>query len=97
MKMSKLLTAGVLFVLALAPMRAQSNGFLRVQIPFSFVAAGKELPAGDYTIQQTSESGIMIIHGASEGRTVLARCTQPTGVQGASAGSPADRRPAFTG
>jgi hypothetical protein len=70
MTMSKLLTAGVLFMLALAPMRAQSNGFLRVQIPFSFVAAGKELPAGEYTIQQTSESGIVIIHGVSEGRTV---------------------------
>ena len=70
MKMSKLLTAGVLFVLAVAPMRAQSNGFLRVQVPFSFVAAGKELPAGVYTIQQNSESGIMIIHGVGEGRTV---------------------------
>jgi hypothetical protein len=69
--MSKLLTAGVLFVLALAPMRAQNNGFLRVQVPFSFVAAGKELPAGEYTIQQTSESGIVIIHGAGEGRTVV--------------------------
>ena len=34
---------------------------------------------------------------ASEGRTLLARCTQPIGVQGASAGSPAQRRPAFTG
>jgi len=72
MKLSKLLTAGVLFVLAIAPMRAQNNGFLRVQIPFSFVAAGKELPAGEYTIQQTSESGIMIIHGLHEGRTVAA-------------------------
>lgn len=70
MKISKLLTAGVLGVLALAPIRAQSNGFLRVQIPFSFIAAGKELPAGDYTIQQNSESGIIIIHGVSEGRTV---------------------------
>ena len=33
----------------------------------------------------------------SEGCTVLARRMQPTGVQGASAGKPADNRPAFTG
>lgn len=42
---------------------------LRVNVPFSFVLAGKVFPAGQYTVQESS-SGVMTIMG--EGKSAVA-------------------------
>ena len=69
MKLSKLLvTCSVFVALALVPVRAQSNSLVRVQVPFAFTAGGKTLPAGTYTIEQTSESGLMMVHAVAGGQ-----------------------------
>lgn len=67
MKLSKLLTLSVFTALALAPVRAQNNGWVRVQVPFSFVAGGRTLPPGTYTIEQTSGSGLVMVHRLGDG------------------------------
>ena len=36
-----------------------------VHVPFAFFAGGKLLPAGDYTIQDTEMSGVLLIRGAA--------------------------------
>jgi len=37
---------------------------LSVQVPFAFVAAGKSLPAGTYTVDSVA-SGVLFIHGST--------------------------------
>jgi hypothetical protein len=45
---------------------AQSAEFVRVHVPFSFVAGGTTLPAGDYVIQESgSGAGLLLVQGRS--------------------------------
>jgi hypothetical protein len=41
--------------------QAQTNDILRVNIPYPFMVAGKELPAGDYIIQRTGNTNLVLI------------------------------------
>ena len=76
MKFSKLFTLSVFFALALAPMHAETN-LVRIHAPFAFVVAGKELPAGDYLIEQTSETGVLLIRGQGGSMMVLTTSGEP--------------------
>ena len=42
---------------------------LTIHIPFTFEAAGKSLPAGDYTVE-TVGTGLLVMRGASAAETV---------------------------
>ena len=64
-----------LFTLALALGQAQSFPALHIHAPFAFVAGGARLPAGDYTISETTDSGVILIAG----RTSALVMTMPLG------------------
>lgn len=70
MKLVKLFVTSVSIALAFAPVHAQTNTLVRLQVPFGFIAGTQEMPAGDYTIEQTSESGVMMVRGQGVGHTV---------------------------
>ena len=53
MNIRTLVTLSVLCAASLTLGYAQQSETLRVHIPFAFVAGGKELPAGDYTLLQS--------------------------------------------
>jgi hypothetical protein len=61
----KLLKSTVLFggLLALATSLSAESAILSVKVPFSFVAGGKVMPAGNYTIEQPSNGGVLLIRG----------------------------------
>ncbi len=65
MTLSKIFTTSAIFALSLVSGHAQSGEAVRVHIPFSFVAAGRELPAGDYVLEQSGEGGSWLLHGRS--------------------------------
>lgn len=68
MKLLRILgVVGALALPALTP-AAMTGESIRVHVPFSFVAAGREFPAGNYTIQ-SGENGVLYIQGA--GKTVI--------------------------
>jgi hypothetical protein len=58
---------GLLFAFALAKGQAQSPNTLHFQVPFAFVAGGVRLPAGGYTISETSTTGVFEITGKAIG------------------------------
>jgi len=64
----KLLKTTLLFggLLALAMSLSAETALINVNVPFAFVAGGKTMPAGNYTIGQPSEGGVLLI-----------RCNQP--------------------
>jgi hypothetical protein len=69
MKTLKWIVLGALFALALEPARAQSNE-MQFHVPFSFVVSGKTLPAGEYVIERTSDTGVLMITGIANGYTM---------------------------
>lgn len=69
MKLLKWITLGVLLMVSLGRARAQSNE-VRLQVPFSFTVAGRELPAGEYTIERTPYLGVLLITGIGNGQTM---------------------------
>ena len=70
MKRLKSVTLSVFIALALAPVHAEENNRMRIHVPFAFFAAGKALPPGDYILEETSESGVVMIHGRGQGGSV---------------------------
>ncbi len=48
---------------------AQMGPILRVDVPFSFVAGGKTLPAGEYTFEPSNQEKEMIVRNAKSGET----------------------------
>ncbi len=70
MKLLKLVTLSVFTALVVAPVHAQNNSSIRIHVPFAFVAGGKALPAGDYILQQTSDSGVIVVMGTGEAHSV---------------------------
>lgn len=69
MKLLKWITLGVVLMVSLGRARAQSNE-VRLQVPFSFTVAGRELPPGAYTIERTPYLGVLLITGIGNGQTV---------------------------
>ena len=70
MKLLNLVTPGVFIALALAPAHAEDNNGIRIHVPFSFIAAGKAMPAGDYVVQEVNDSGLLMVHGRGESNSV---------------------------
>lgn len=74
-----LLGVGIIFMLA-ASASAQAPRRITIQIPFNFVAAGKHLHAGHYTVRSVSyenEKSIMI--RSDDGRDVAIVTTNSSG------------------
>ncbi|MBV9155237.1 MAG: hypothetical protein JO097_03190 [Acidobacteriaceae bacterium] len=71
-------TLGVVSALALSTLASASASgeSILVHVPFSFVAAGRDFPAGDYRIQN-GDNGTIYIQGA--GRSVITMSI-PSGV-----------------
>jgi hypothetical protein len=57
---------GLTLLLAAASAQAQITTTVRVTVPFPFVTAGQTMPAADYNVQITRDSGVVI--GVSERR-----------------------------
>ena len=64
--------------MGLPSLRAASSASLRVKVPFDFVVEGHRLPAGDYSIEPDSQSGLLIIQGSGAGH-VASVFTTPSG------------------
>lgn len=71
----KLSVIGALALSALAPVAVMGETLV-VHVPFSFVAAGQEFPAGDYRVQDDG-SGTIVVQGS--GRSVIT-LSIPSGV-----------------
>lgn len=69
----KLLKSTVFFggLLALATSLSAESALISVNVPFSFEAGGKAMPAGSYTIQQPSNGGVLLIRGSQPNSTAL--------------------------
>ncbi len=50
---------------------AQGNLTVRVDVPFSFIAGTKTLPAGDYTLQFSGDEKEMIVRAAKGGEAIF--------------------------
>jgi hypothetical protein len=55
-----------LLIGAYVPLHAGAVG-LQVNVPFAFVAGGKKLPAGNYSVQETGPMGLILIQGRGHG------------------------------
>ena len=55
---------GFALLLAAASAHAQITETIRVNVPFPFVAAGKTLPAADYSVKITQDTGLVILSAA---------------------------------
>jgi hypothetical protein len=69
----KLLKSTLLFggLLAIATSLSAESAILNVKVPFSFVAGGKVMPAGSYTIEQPSNGGVLLIRGDQPNSTAM--------------------------
>jgi len=61
---------GFTLLLAAASAHAQITQTVRVQVPFPFVAAGQNMPAADYSVMITEDTGLISLR--SPGRSVIA-------------------------
>jgi hypothetical protein len=50
-------------LLALATSVHAEAALVNITVPFSFVAGGKSMPAGNYTIDQPTSGGVLMIRG----------------------------------
>lgn len=69
----KLLKSTLLFggLLALAMSLSAETALVNVNVPFAFVAGGKMLPAGQYTIGEGTSGGFLLIRGTQPNSTAL--------------------------
>ncbi|MGA3186596.1 MAG: hypothetical protein ABSF22_05735 [Bryobacteraceae bacterium] len=69
----KLLKTALLFggLLALATTLSAESILVNVNVPFSFVAAGKVLPAGSYTIEEPTNGGVLLIRGGEPNSSAM--------------------------
>ena len=61
---------GFALLLAAASAHAQISQTVRVQVPFPFVAAGQNMPAADYSVKITKDTGLIIL--SSPARSAIA-------------------------
>ena len=61
------LAIAALAALTTSPASAQS----RIDVPFSFIAAGIHCPAGTYTIQENDWGSVVVLHGADRSLSFL--------------------------
>ncbi|HEY3740012.1 MAG TPA: hypothetical protein VGL53_09215 [Bryobacteraceae bacterium] len=65
---------------------AQSLGTVRVSVPFEFNVAGTQMPAGDYSIEETGAGGALLIQCLSTRRSIMVLSNPaavPSGARGA--------------
>jgi hypothetical protein len=69
----KLLKTVLLFggLLTLAMSLSAETALVNVNVPFAFVAGGKMLPAGQYTIGEGTSGGFLLIRGNQPNSTAL--------------------------
>jgi hypothetical protein len=69
----KLLKTTLLFggLVALATSVSAESALVNVDVPFSFMAAGKVMPAGNYTIDQPTNGGVLLIRGSQPDSSAL--------------------------
>jgi len=69
----KLLKITLLFggLLAFAMSLSAETALINVNVPFAFMAGGKALPAGQYTIGEGSGGGFLLIRGNQPNSTAL--------------------------
>jgi hypothetical protein len=86
----KLLKTTLLFggLVALATSVSAETPLVNVNVPFTFVAGGKTMPAGSYTIGEPSTGGILLIRGNQPDSTAL--------VLAVNAGPSANKNPGVT-
>lgn len=58
-------------LLALATSLSAESPLVNVNVPFAFVAGGKAMPAGAYSIGQASNGGVLLIRGNQPNSTAL--------------------------
>ena len=58
-------------LLALAMSLSAETPIVTVNIPFTFVAGGKTLPAGNYMVEETNKAGLLIIRGTTHDSAVV--------------------------
>lgn len=69
----KLLKNTLLFggLVAMAASLSAEAALVNVNVPFSFEVGGKTMPAGNYTIEQPTVGGVMMIRGNQPDSTAL--------------------------
>jgi len=69
----KLFKTTLLFggLLALAMSMNAQSALVNVNVPFAFVAGGNVMPAGDYTIEEPTMHGVLLLRGTQPNSTVL--------------------------
>ena len=77
-----LATFGLFLTLIVGSVQAQTGSTAEVNIPFDFTAGRTSLPAGIYSVKQTSESTLLV--RSIDGKTsvlLLARQAEPVGTE----------------
>lgn len=69
----KLLKMTLLFggLVALATSLSAETSLVSVTVPFTFVAGGKVMPAGSYTIEEPTNHGVLLIRGNQPNSTAM--------------------------
>ena len=60
-----------LLLLAAAAAPAQTASWMRVTVPFSFVAAGNNCPAGDYTVNIDRSTGLVTLDSQAKSAALI--------------------------
>ena len=69
----KLFKTTLLFggLLALATSLSAESALLNVNVPFAFVAGGRVMPAGSYTIEEPTTHGVLLLRGTQPNSTAM--------------------------
>jgi hypothetical protein len=69
----KLFKSTLLFggLLALATSLSAESALMNVTVPFTFVAGGTVMPAGNYTIEQPAIHGVLLLRGGQPNSTAM--------------------------
>jgi len=69
----KLLKTTLFFggLVALATSLSAETALVNVNVPFAFMAGGKVMPAGSYTIEEPTNGGVLLIRGSQPNSTAL--------------------------
>jgi hypothetical protein len=69
----KLFKTTLLFggLLALATSLSAESALMNVTVPFTFIAGGTVMPAGNYTIEQPAIHGVLLLRGSQPNSTAL--------------------------
>ena len=85
--------AGAILLCAAGTARASTSTVLKADVPFAFVANGRNFPAGKYTVQRDdrSSSSVLLIRGERNSHTAAFVATTRDGGH-----DPAGSQPALT-